>query len=140
MDSEIDVTAEPTPVEDSALGERIKELREAAGLTHAEVAERAGISRSYVTRLEAGKVGLPSRGVLPRLAEALDTTREDLLRAAGFLEQLPMILDDPALEIAFRHVETLPPEDRQEVLEFVSYVMYRRRRRGATGEGGTESP
>lgn len=120
------------------LGRRIRQLRDGLGLTHEQVAKLAGISRSYVSRIEADKVDLPSKEVLPRLAEALGTSRDDLLRASGYLEPFPTLLDDPAMEIAFRHVETLPPEDQREVLEFVAYVMHRRRRRGAAGESGRE--
>ncbi|HEU0020287.1 MAG TPA: helix-turn-helix transcriptional regulator [Dehalococcoidia bacterium] len=133
------MTTNPDINPSAGLGKRIKELRDLSGLTHAQVGQAAGISRSYVSRLEAGKVALPSREVLKRLAEALGTNREDLLRAAGYLELLPPLLDDPALEIAFRSVENLPPEDRREVLEFVAYVMQRRRRRGSPGETG-EAP
>jgi transcriptional regulator with XRE-family HTH domain len=132
------MTAGQSATEGITLGRRIRQLRDGLGLTHEEVAKRAGISRSYVTRIEADKVDLPSKEILPRLAEALGTTREDLLRAAGYLDPYPTVLDDPAMEIAFRHVETLPPEDRQEVLEFVAYVMHRRRRRGAASESGRE--
>jgi len=121
-----------------AMGHRLRELRLAKDLTHAQVGEAAGISRSYVSRLESGEVGLPSRDVLRRLAAVLGTSRDDLLRAAGYLEPHPTVVDDPALEIAFRHVETLPPEDQREVLEFVAYVMHRRRRRGAPVEGKGE--
>ena len=124
---------------DVTLGERIRQLRDALGITHAQVAERAGISRSYVTRLEADKVDLPAKDKLKGLAEALGTSRGDLLQAAGYLEQEPALLDDPAVELAFRHVEDLPPEDRREVLEFVAFVLQRRRRRASSEsirEGG----
>ncbi len=134
------MTSEQSTTKGITLGKRIKQLRHALDLTHAQVAERAGISRSYVTRLEADQVDLPSKEVLPRLAEALGTTRDDLVRAAGYIDPPPTVLDDPAMEIAFRHVETLPPEDREAVLEFVAFVLQRRRRRAATGESGREGP
>jgi transcriptional regulator with XRE-family HTH domain len=47
--------------------------RRARGWTQAEVAKRAGISREYLARLEAGR-HLPSLRVLEGLAAALDLT------------------------------------------------------------------
>lgn len=35
---------------------------------------------------------------------------------------------------SLQQVEALPPEDRQEVLEFVAFVLRRRRQRAAAGE------
>ncbi len=83
------MTSEQSTTKGITLGRRIKQLRHALDLTHAQVAERAGISRSYVTRLEADQVDLPSKEVLPRLAEALGTTRDDLVRAAGYIAPPP---------------------------------------------------
>jgi DNA-binding XRE family transcriptional regulator len=39
----------------AAFAERIKALREAAGLTQTELAKRAGIDRSYYAEVEAGQ-------------------------------------------------------------------------------------
>lgn len=39
----------------SSLGAAIKHYREEAGLTQAELAERAGIHRSYLSELESGQ-------------------------------------------------------------------------------------
>lgn len=53
------------PIDADALGERLKAFRKARGLTQREVAERTGVGRSTITRLENGST--PS-----------DTTREQL--------------------------------------------------------------
>ena len=52
------------------LGEIVRELREAKGLTQAQLAERAQIALSYVTVIEAGQQGNPSRQILQRLASS----------------------------------------------------------------------
>ena len=67
------------------LGTRINESRLAKGITHAQLADKAGISRSYVTRLESNRVELPSKRVLWSPAQALTTTPDDLLAAAGYM-------------------------------------------------------
>ena len=60
------------------LGDRVRERRQAAGLTQAELAERAGLHRTFVGSVERGErnVALLS---LRRIARALRTTPADLL-------------------------------------------------------------
>ncbi len=52
------------------LGQRIRELRLAAGLTQAELARRTGIHRPNIARVEAGR-HTPSLETLSRLASAI---------------------------------------------------------------------
>ena len=104
------------------LGTRINELRLAKGITHAQLADKAGISRSYVTRLESNRVELPSKRVLWSLAQALTTTPDDLLAAAGYMPARDRTIRDSGLEIAFRYVATLPKEAQREILDFVADV------------------
>ena len=56
---------------EKTLGEIVRELREVNGLTQAQLAEKAQVALSYVTLLEAGHQGNPSRQILHRLARAL---------------------------------------------------------------------
>ncbi|HZU75610.1 MAG TPA: helix-turn-helix transcriptional regulator [Dehalococcoidia bacterium] len=53
-----------------ALGERLRELREAAGLSAPELAARVGTTRSHIHKLEAGKHA-PRPEMAARLAAAL---------------------------------------------------------------------
>lgn len=53
-------------------GARIKQLREDQSMTQAELAERAGLSRIYVQKLEAGDRISPSLPALERIARALN--------------------------------------------------------------------
>ena len=57
------------------IGTRIKQLREAAGMTTIELAQKAGISKSNAYAIEAGKysVGID---VLQRIATALGASIE----------------------------------------------------------------
>jgi transcriptional regulator with XRE-family HTH domain len=52
------------------IGRRLKQLREARSLSRQALAEKAGISREYVRKLEAGLQD-PTVGLLQRLAKAL---------------------------------------------------------------------
>lgn len=53
------------------IGQRIKEIREAKGLTQAELAEKAGIIRSNLTRIESGKYST-GIDIVGKIAEVLD--------------------------------------------------------------------
>lgn len=54
------------------IGKRIANLRKLHGMTQQQLAEKSGISREHITRIEAGKysVGLD---ILTSIAVALDT-------------------------------------------------------------------
>src|SRR3954470_14387477 len=56
--------------EDNAFGNRLKRLRETAGLTQAQLAERAGMHRFGVAKLERGE-RQPSWATVQTLARAL---------------------------------------------------------------------
>ena len=63
----------------SKLGEIVRELREARGLSQAQLAEKAQIAVSYVIVIESQQPGNPSRQILHRLARALDVPAKKLL-------------------------------------------------------------
>jgi transcriptional regulator with XRE-family HTH domain len=55
----------------SPLRLRVRELREALGLTQAELAEKAGVRRATVNRIENAHVTAIDLEVLEKLADAL---------------------------------------------------------------------
>lgn len=68
------------------IGELVRERRLALGLSQVELARRSGISQTYLSNMERGRVQLPDVEVRRRLAEALRMSHVDLLVAAGELE------------------------------------------------------
>lgn len=60
---------------------RIRERREAAGWTQAELAERVGVSRKTINTVENG-VFVPSTVVALKIARAFDTPVEGLFTLA----------------------------------------------------------
>jgi putative transcriptional regulator len=62
---------------DGRLGSHLKDVRTAAGLTQAELAERAGVSRKTINTVENG-VFVPSTTLALTLARTLGVTVEDL--------------------------------------------------------------
>ena len=61
-----------------AFGLRVRELRAERGVTQEEFAERCGVFRTYMSRVEAGKAN-PSLTMLYVFAEALSVTIQELL-------------------------------------------------------------
>ena len=55
----------------SPISIRLEELREARGLSQAELARRSGVPQSTISRIEAGETGSITLGNLERLADAL---------------------------------------------------------------------
>jgi transcriptional regulator with XRE-family HTH domain len=72
--------AKPQDDVDTRVRRRLRELRTQHGLTLEEVATRADIDVSTLSRLESGKRRL-ALDHLPRLASALSVTTDDLMRA-----------------------------------------------------------
>lgn len=65
------------------VGERLRREREKAGLSLAQLAALAGLSKPYLLRLETTD-GNPSLQILMRLATALDLTIADLVGGPRF--------------------------------------------------------
>ena len=61
------------------LNNRLREVRTAKGLTQADLAERAGVSRKTINTVENG-VFIPSTILALTLAKVLESTVEDLFQ------------------------------------------------------------
>ncbi len=72
--------------ENVALGEAVRLLRERAQLTQDALAERSGLSRSTLRRIESGRVDA-TWGSLRRLAAGLGVELADLLRRADRMRE-----------------------------------------------------
>ena len=59
-------------------GERIRELRREAGLTQWDVANRTGVSNTYISALESGRKPAPPHVIVTALASCLQTSEETL--------------------------------------------------------------
>ena len=85
-------------IEDDAgfrLAERLKLEREARGWSLADLAERSGVSRGAISKIERGESS-PTAGLLVRLAEAFDLTLAGLIaRAEQAGDALSRAADQP---------------------------------------------
>jgi len=64
-------------------GTRLRDLRKRAGLSQRGLATKAGIDFSYLSKIESGAMPPPSEKVILRLAEVLNTDKDELLTLAG---------------------------------------------------------
>lgn len=95
----------------AALGQRIKAGRAARGMLQSEVAHEAGISVSYLCKIEIGKE-CPAEETIVAIAEVLNLNPDELLLAAGRMpsDVMARLQADPDLGLAFlRHIRTQPP-------------------------------
>lgn len=75
----------------SALGRMLRQLRRQQGKTLKVVAERSGMTKSYLCMIERGRARPPVNGSIVRLARALDADEYKLLLRA-WVERSPRII------------------------------------------------
>lgn len=108
------------------VGRRIKELREARGLTQAQLANLLGKSIETISNFERGKVAT-SLLTLEQLARRLDVRVKDF-----FDETMPLPVQQPSSDSAraiTNALELLPEDDLEIVAGLVGVLEARRRRR-----------
>jgi transcriptional regulator with XRE-family HTH domain len=71
---------------------RLREVRHSRGMTQADLARKAHVTTSYITRLESGGAA-PGIDLVDRLASALGTTAVDLLPAITSPDTLTVLRD-----------------------------------------------
>lgn len=69
-----------------AMGARVRQWRKKRGMTQEQLAERAGVSPSYLGHIERG-TRIASINTIVELCTALDVTPNDLLGIKGMMEE-----------------------------------------------------
>lgn len=113
----------------SALGSRLRDVRELRGMSLRGAAEPAGISAAYLQKLECGAVESPSPHALHGLAEALDTSYSDLMALAGYV--VPEERGDPQAPMLIasdRSSERLIGDEAHQLAEYLAFLRHQRRR------------
>ena len=99
----------------SAIAERLREARKAAGLSQGQVAKLLQMHRPTVSEIEAGNRRV-SAEELVKFAETYDVTVSWLLGETA--EQLEM--NDPRLQLAARELSKLKPDDLDRLLRLLA--------------------
>lgn len=71
------------------IAKRMRKLREMAGLTATQLAERSNLSLAYISKLEGGEYKSLSLTSCKSLAEGLGLALRDFLESVGFLDNNP---------------------------------------------------
>ncbi len=116
----------PRPVRNKELGEFVRAHRTAKGWSLRYLAEVAGVDVSFVSLLEAGRIGSVSSDRLARLGKALNANMADLFSLAGYT--LPT--DAPSLGIYLRRSSPDLPEAAVKEMEAYFDEVRRRHRAG----------
>ena len=74
----------PGPHMDKSFGQIVREARAKKGLSQKELAARAGVHHSYISKIESGRE-LPSQEKVGELANALGVEKLSFELAAGYL-------------------------------------------------------
>jgi transcriptional regulator with XRE-family HTH domain len=90
-------------------GEYMKNLRDGQRLSLRDVAAQTGVSISYLTQIEHDRKKNPGPDILKKLAPLYNVPVRDLLKAAGYLEEVkPVLTDEEEVDMAFRYVMNDP--------------------------------
>jgi transcriptional regulator with XRE-family HTH domain len=130
-----------------AFGKFLKDLRKKKNLTIDRLAKLAGISPSYLSRIERGKRNVPNALLLKKLAPHLELSSEDMMIAAGYLnrdlhEKNPVynslepapahwqeIIKDPSLDAALREIGSLTEKEKEWLLVYLKVIKLHRDKR-----------
>ena len=101
-------------------GERLRESRVAKGFGLRAFAKDVGVSPTYLSQVEQGKVDPPTADRVKRIAELLEESVDEWTALAGRLtEDLPEIIHSSPIEVPdlLRAVKGMTPEQMQKVRE-----------------------
>ncbi len=106
-----------------SLARRLREAREAAGMTLDELAERAEVSKTYLWELEKDESGekKPSAEILLRIGNALSITLAELMGLPTVqMKASKVVLSKPLLEFQERMEQLGTPLSEQDMQELAS--------------------
>jgi HTH-type transcriptional regulator, competence development regulator len=96
----------------SNFGEFLRSLRERQKMSVRDVAAKTGVSVSYITQIENGRRKAPGPDVLKKLAPAYNVPVRDLLKAAGYMDDIepirPSVNEEEEIDRAYRYAQSDP--------------------------------
>ncbi len=125
------------------LGQAIRAIRQAEGLSQKELAQAAGIDQSYLSMIESDQRRNPGIRIMSRLARALRVSMDELAAHAGYLPQPQP--PDPLSERALRLFRQLPRWRQEDVIAHLELYLHLKDRRPRVigweeGDEGEASP
>jgi transcriptional regulator with XRE-family HTH domain len=111
-----------------SLANVVKRLRLKSSLSQEELAKRAGVSRSYISKIELGNAVDISAPTLINIAKALKVNESLLMEEAGFNPSVMPSLPELASADRFIHVPDilLNSDDIRSIKDFVGYLEFKK--------------
>ncbi|WP_088041600.1 helix-turn-helix domain-containing protein [Bacillus sp. EAC] len=103
------------------IGERIKKLRLQHGISLTELAERAGVAKSYISSIERQLQSNPSIQVLDKIADVFNTTAEYLLKEDNDVTNQ---IDSEWMKILQEAIESGIP--KEELIKFIEFNKFKK--------------
>ncbi|MBI2817897.1 MAG: helix-turn-helix transcriptional regulator [Acidobacteria bacterium] len=100
------------------IGRKLRELRDQRNLTQQDMAAKAGVPRTYISRIENARL-LPGPVMLRRIAEALQVEILDLLPHGSMENGSPSPVEGAYWAAVSASFAQLQPEQMEAVLEHV---------------------
>lgn len=118
-----------------SFGAKLRELRKAGGFTLRELAEKAGLDFTYLSKIETGKLQyMPATDTIRKLAELLGANPLELLSLADKLPpELHQISDVPAARRFMERAQRVASPQDWEALLDVLEKRHAERERGPKG-------
>jgi HTH-type transcriptional regulator, competence development regulator len=112
------------------LGATLKEARELFPLTLRQVEEATGISNAYLSQLENNKIKKPSANVLYKLASIYKIELNELLSAAGIIQDTPGDQPQGKADAVFMkklavYSNDFSADQQKEILDFIKYMKFK---------------
>jgi transcriptional regulator with XRE-family HTH domain len=128
----LSVRRPPKHIAPASFLQLLREGMEKRKISLNQLAEKAGVSPAFLSRIMNKQRGLPSDKAILRLAEVLDLQpHERLLIEAGRIpEGLKPALSQPRVPELLRAVGKLSDKDQQELLQTVKALALKQRHRG----------
>ena len=99
------------------VGDRLAALRKAAGFTQTDLARELGVSRRMIAYYE-GETKYPPSAILPRLAQALGVTADELLNGAKVLPSRHKP-KDVHIQRTLQQLERLSSKERRKAMRLL---------------------
>lgn len=114
--------ATSAPSVGSVLGVWVRQTRLQQGLSQRELADAAGLSRSYVCDIERGRGSEPSLNTLDKLAGALGASRSDLMKASGLIDKALIPKESEEERRMLQLFRDISESGQGEVMRFVRFL------------------
>lgn len=109
------------------LGTYIQTKRKERGYSIRKLAELADISHTEVKRIEDGMRKQTSPQVLRSIATALNCPYEELMAAAGYIDEIPA-QDESTSVAGLDGTEDLSPEELEQVNSYIAFIKSQRKK------------